>query len=69
MRAAAEQELVDGRDLREALLAFVQRLTTETVSSSDYAAFRRLSARTSSAPRLPEAANDEPERTRTRRAR
>jgi len=53
VRAATEQELTDGRDLREALLAFAQRLTTETIPSSTYAAFRRLNARTSPAPRLP----------------
>lgn len=62
VRAVTEQELTDGRDLREALLAFAHRLTTETVSSSNYAAFRRLNARPSSAPRLPEAASEEPER-------
>ncbi|OZM78882.1 TetR/AcrR family transcriptional regulator [Pseudonocardia sp. MH-G8] len=52
IRAATEQELTDGRDLREALFAFAQRLTTETLPSSTYVAFRRLNARTSPAPRV-----------------
>jgi TetR/AcrR family transcriptional repressor of mexJK operon len=62
VRAAIEQELTDGRDLREALLAFAQRLTTETLPSSTYAAFRRLNARTSPAPRLPTAGSEEARR-------
>ncbi len=62
MRTAVEQELTDGRDLREALLAFVQRLTTDVLPSSTYATFRHLLARATSAPRLPDRPNDEPER-------
>ncbi|MHA6626630.1 TetR/AcrR family transcriptional regulator [Pseudonocardia sichuanensis] len=62
VRAATEQELTDGRDLREALLAFAQRLTTETIPSSTYGAFRRLNTRTSPAPRLPTAGSEEARR-------
>jgi TetR/AcrR family transcriptional repressor of mexJK operon len=62
VRAATEQELTEGRDLRDALLAFAQRLTTEAIPSSTYAAYRRLSARTSPAPRLPKAAGEEAQR-------
>ena len=62
VRAATEQELTDGRELREALLAFAQRLTTETLPSSTYAAFRRLNARTSPAPRLPTPGSEEARR-------
>jgi TetR/AcrR family transcriptional repressor of mexJK operon len=61
-RAATDQELTEGRDLRDALLAFAQRLTTEAIPSSTYAAYRRLSARTSPAPRLPKAAGEEAQR-------
>jgi TetR/AcrR family transcriptional regulator, mexJK operon transcriptional repressor len=52
VRAAIEQELTGGRDLRDALLAFARRLTTETIPSSTYTAFRRLNGRTSPGPRL-----------------
>jgi TetR/AcrR family transcriptional regulator, mexJK operon transcriptional repressor len=62
VRAAIQQELTEGRDLRDALLAFVQRLTTETVPSSTYAKFRRLNAQAASAPRLPDRSSEEPER-------
>jgi TetR/AcrR family transcriptional repressor of mexJK operon len=62
VRAATEQELTEGRDLRDALLAFAQRLTTEAIPSSTYAAYRRLSARTSPAPRVPKAAGEEAHR-------
>ncbi|TQM44968.1 TetR/AcrR family transcriptional regulator [Pseudonocardia cypriaca] len=62
VRAATEQELTEGRDLRDALLAFAQRLTMEAIPSSTYAAYRRLSARTSPAPRLPKAAGEEAQR-------
>jgi TetR/AcrR family transcriptional repressor of mexJK operon len=59
VRAAIEQEFTDGRDLREALLAFLQRLTTDAVPSPTYAAFRRLNARAASAPRLPDRTSEE----------
>ncbi|MFE3144412.1 TetR/AcrR family transcriptional regulator C-terminal domain-containing protein [Streptomyces scopuliridis] len=62
MRAAIEQELTEGRDLREALTAFASRVVTEAFPSSDYVTFRRLSARGRSAPRLPEAVRERPER-------
>jgi TetR/AcrR family transcriptional repressor of mexJK operon len=54
VRTGIEQELTDGRDLREALIAFVQRMTTDAVPSPTYATFRRLNARAASAPRLPD---------------
>lgn len=54
VRTAIEQELTDGRDLREALIAFIQQMTTDAVPSPTYATFRRLNARAASAPRLPD---------------
>jgi TetR/AcrR family transcriptional repressor of mexJK operon len=62
VRAAIEQELTDGRDLRDALLAFLQRLMTDAIPSPTYATFRRLNARTASAPRQPSRSSEEPER-------
>lgn len=62
VRASIDQELVEGRDLRAALLAFAERMLTETFRSSIYARFRRLNAQAPPAPRLPEAQRDEPER-------
>jgi TetR/AcrR family transcriptional repressor of mexJK operon len=59
VRTAIEQELTDGRDLREALLAFLQRMMTDTVPSPTYATFRRLNARAASAPRLPDRSGEE----------
>jgi TetR/AcrR family transcriptional regulator, mexJK operon transcriptional repressor len=59
-RTAVREELTEGRDLREALLAFVQRLTTDLIPSSTYATFRRLNAL--SAPRPPDERSEEPER-------
>lgn len=62
IRAAVQQELTDQRDLREALLAFVQRLTTDVIPSSTYATFRHLIAKTAAAPQLPERSHEEPEK-------
>jgi TetR/AcrR family transcriptional repressor of mexJK operon len=62
MRAAVDEELTDGRDLRDALLAFIQRLMTDVVPSSTYATFRRLNAQAASVPRSPDGPNEEPER-------
>ncbi|RZQ64612.1 TetR/AcrR family transcriptional regulator [Amycolatopsis suaedae] len=62
VRTAVEEELVDGRDLRDALFAFAQRVATTMFPSSDYATFRRLSSQAPAAPRLPEGQRDEPER-------
>ncbi|AXB42527.1 TetR/AcrR family transcriptional regulator [Amycolatopsis albispora] len=62
VREAIDEELVDGRDIREALLGFAKRVTTEMFPTSTYATFRRLSSQAPVAPRLPEAARDQPER-------
>ncbi|MDI5976780.1 TetR/AcrR family transcriptional regulator [Amycolatopsis magusensis] len=62
VRAAIDEELVDGRDIRDALLGFAQKVTTEMFPTSHYVTFRRLSSQVPVAPRLPEAARDEPER-------
>lgn len=62
VRAAIEEELTSGRDLREALTAFAMRVVTEAFPSSDYVTFRRLSAQGLSAPRLDPAVRDNPER-------
>jgi TetR/AcrR family transcriptional regulator, mexJK operon transcriptional repressor len=62
IRAAIEEELPAGRDLREALTAFGSRIAGQTFSSSDYLAFRRLSVQQRAVPRLPRAVRDRPER-------
>ncbi|MDI2030343.1 TetR/AcrR family transcriptional regulator [Saccharopolyspora sp. TS4A08] len=62
IRAAIDEELTEGRDLREALHAFAQRVTTETFPSSVYVNFRRLNGQNPPAPRLPDGLHDEPER-------
>ncbi|MFI7446265.1 TetR/AcrR family transcriptional regulator [Nonomuraea sp. NPDC049714] len=62
VRAAIDEELPPGRDLREALTAFGRRLVTRTFPSSDYVTFRRLTAQHWSTPRLAGAARDRPER-------
>ncbi|MFF0223432.1 TetR/AcrR family transcriptional regulator [Streptomyces sp. NPDC004629] len=62
VRAAIEEELTPGRDLRDALTAFGRRVVTQTFPSSDYITFRRLTAQQWSAPRLAEAVRDQPER-------
>jgi TetR/AcrR family transcriptional regulator, mexJK operon transcriptional repressor len=61
-RTAVREEITEGRDLRDALLAFMQRLTTDVVPSSTYATFRLLNARSASAPRRPDRPSEEPER-------
>ncbi|MFD0663231.1 TetR/AcrR family transcriptional regulator [Thermocatellispora tengchongensis] len=43
VRAAVEEELPEGRDLRAGLLAFARRVATATFPSSDYVLFRKLS--------------------------
>lgn len=62
IRAAIDEELTPGRDLREALTAFAGRVVTQTFPSSDYATFQRLTSQRWSAPQLPAAARDRPER-------
>lgn len=62
VRQVIDEELTKGRDLHEALTAFALRLATEAFPSSDYVTFRRLTSRWQSAPRLPEGADEHPER-------
>ncbi|MPY53409.1 TetR/AcrR family transcriptional regulator [Streptomyces acidicola] len=62
VRTAIEQELTEGRDLREGLMAFASRVATEAFPSSEYVTFRRLTSQDRSAPRLPEAVRERPER-------
>jgi TetR/AcrR family transcriptional regulator, mexJK operon transcriptional repressor len=62
VRAAIDQEIVPGRDLREALTAFAMRVVTEAFPSSHYVTFRRLSSQGPPTPNLPEAMRDHPER-------
>ncbi|MEV4073273.1 TetR/AcrR family transcriptional regulator [Nonomuraea fuscirosea] len=62
VQAAIEEELTPGRDLREALTAFGRRVVTQTVPSSDYVTFRRLTSQHWAVPRLAEAVRDRPER-------
>lgn len=60
--AALDEELTEGRDLREALTAFSRRVVTQTFPSSDYVTFRRLTAQRWLIPQLAEATRDRPER-------
>jgi TetR/AcrR family transcriptional repressor of mexJK operon len=62
VRAAIEQELVPGRDVRDALTAFGCRIVDRAFASSEYLAFRRLIGQRQSVPGLPEAVRDRPER-------
>lgn len=62
VRTAIDEELVPGRDLRQALLGFGHRIVDEAFASSDYSAFRWLTSRQRSVPRLPAAVRDRPER-------
>ncbi|QFU88401.1 TetR/AcrR family transcriptional regulator [Amycolatopsis sp. YIM 10] len=61
VREAIDEELADDRDIRDALLGFARRVTTEMFPTSGYATFRRLSSQAPVAPRLPEAVRDKPE--------
>ncbi|MGK5680115.1 TetR/AcrR family transcriptional regulator [Actinoplanes sp. URMC 104] len=60
IRAAIDEELTTGRDLREALTAFAHRIVDRAFGSSDYLTFRRLVAQHQSVPRLPDAIRDRP---------
>ncbi|MFI0419287.1 TetR/AcrR family transcriptional regulator [Spongiactinospora sp. 9N601] len=64
VRAAIDQELTEGRDLREALTAFAMRVATEAFPSSDYVTFRRLTSQAWPAPPVPVPASthEQPER-------
>jgi TetR/AcrR family transcriptional repressor of mexJK operon len=62
VRAAIEEELAPGRDVRDALTAFGHRIADRAFASSEYLAFRRLIGQRQSVPRLPEAVRDRPER-------
>jgi TetR/AcrR family transcriptional regulator, mexJK operon transcriptional repressor len=57
VRTAIEQELVPGRDVREALTAFGDRIVDRAFASSEYLAFRRLVSQRPSVP-----VTDRPER-------
>ncbi|PZG41423.1 TetR/AcrR family transcriptional regulator [Spongiactinospora gelatinilytica] len=62
VRAAIDQELTEGRDLREALTAFAMRVATEAFPSSDYVTFRRLTSHAWPTPPVPASAHEQPER-------
>ncbi|KFU75821.1 transcriptional regulator, TetR family [Amycolatopsis lurida] len=62
VRDAVDQELTEDRDLGDALTAFAMRVVTEAFPSSSYVAHRRLTSQGPSAPRLPEAVHERPER-------
>ncbi len=62
VRTAIDEELVSGRDLRQALLGFGHRIVDRAFASSDYSAFRRLTLQQRPAPRLPATVRDRPER-------
>jgi TetR/AcrR family transcriptional repressor of mexJK operon len=62
VRAAIDEEIAPGRELREALTAFGRRIVDRTFASSDYLTFRRLDSQQRPALRLPDAVRDRPER-------
>lgn len=62
VRAAIDEELAPGRELRVALTAFGRRLVTQAFPSCDYVTFRRLTSLQRPIPRLAEAARDRPDR-------
>ncbi|GII97034.1 transcriptional regulator [Sinosporangium siamense] len=59
---AIREEIPPGRDVREALVGFARRVVTETVPSSEYAVFQRLTARQAQPPALPSSVRNRPER-------
>ncbi|GLL04615.1 hypothetical protein [Dactylosporangium matsuzakiense] len=62
VRAAVDEELTPGRDLREALTAFAGRIVTRALPSPDYATLRRLIVQQPGVPQLPALVRDRPER-------
>lgn len=62
VRLAIDEELLPGRDLRSALIAFATRITSQTVPSSEYLTFRTLSAHRPPQIQLPPNARYGPER-------
>jgi TetR/AcrR family transcriptional regulator, mexJK operon transcriptional repressor len=60
IRAAIEEELTTGRDLHEALTAFVHRIVDRAFGSADYLTFRQLISQQQAVPRRPEAIRDRP---------
>ncbi|MFI5914747.1 TetR/AcrR family transcriptional regulator [Dactylosporangium sp. NPDC051541] len=62
VRAAVDEELTPGRDLRAALTAFAGRIVTRALPSPDYATLRRLIVQQPGVPRLPTLVRDRPER-------
>ncbi|MFB4292782.1 TetR/AcrR family transcriptional regulator [Nonomuraea sp. ATR24] len=61
VRAAIDEELSPGRDLRDALTAFGRRIVTQTFPSPAYLTFRRLTSQRWSIPQLAEAERDRPD--------
>ncbi|MGI5347363.1 TetR/AcrR family transcriptional regulator [Streptomyces sp. CA-250714] len=62
VRTALDEELTPGRELKDALTAFGQRVITQAVPSTAYVTFQRLTSQPWSTPRLPEVTRDLPER-------
>lgn len=62
VRGAIDEELVTGRDVREALTAFCRRIVDQAFASSEYSAFRRLLSQRPSVPPLPARLTDHPDR-------
>lgn len=62
IRAAINEELTPGRDLRVALTSFAGRVVTQTFPSSNYLTFQRLTSQRWSTPQLPTDARNRPER-------
>ncbi|MDR7277027.1 TetR/AcrR family transcriptional regulator [Catenuloplanes atrovinosus] len=54
IRAAVDEELTTGRDLREALTTFAHRIVDRAFGSADYLTYRRLTAQPQAVPRPPE---------------
>lgn len=61
LRAAIDEELVPGREVREALTAFGDRVVNRAFASSEYVVFRRLDSQQRPGLHLPQAVRDRPE--------
>lgn len=62
VRADIEDELVAGRELRDALIGFAERVVTQTLPSNSYLTFRRLDALSSETSVLDGGARHVPDR-------
>jgi TetR/AcrR family transcriptional repressor of mexJK operon len=61
LHAAIDEELIPGRDVRDALTAFGHRVVNRAFASSEYVVFRQLDSQQRPGLRLPQAVRDRPE--------